>query len=200
MVFPKDENIAGVIHNLKKLKDAKQYFWEARVVLEKSDKLNDLSERKLWSECVQPVLKIVRDQFKELNLYGYIISFGSGKWKSEKSINTMIEGIYSTESDKRAIDEIVKELETVRQNLSKTVSPEQPTEPSGNKADLSSEKSAETEQENKDVKDRQEGFLEPKPPEFLQKLLWIKKYGRRHWKLVLLALLILLILSYLGFA
>jgi len=47
----------------------------------------------------------------------------------------------------------------------------------------------------KAIQEKQEGVLEPKPPEFLQKLLWIMKYGRRHWKLLLLAILILLIFS-----
>lgn len=45
------------------------------------------------------------------------------------------------------------------------------------------------------MRKEKEGLLEPKPPEFLQKLLWICKYGKRHWKLILLAILILLITS-----
>jgi len=47
----------------------------------------------------------------------------------------------------------------------------------------------------KAIQEKQEGVLEPKPPEFLQKLLWIMKYGKRHWKLLLLAILIFLIFS-----
>ena len=43
---------------------------------------------------------------------------------------------------------------------------------------------------------KKEGVLEPKPPEILQKLLWLWLYGKEHWKLVLLALLILFISSY----
>jgi hypothetical protein len=35
--------------------------------------------------------------------------------------------------------------------------------------------------------------LEPKPPESLQNLLWILKYGLKHWKLILFAILILLV-------
>jgi len=66
---------------------------------------------------------------------------------------------------------------------------------SGGKADLTNEKPAKTEYENKNLKEKQEGLLEPKPPEFLQNLLWIWRYGRSHWKLVLLAILTLLILS-----
>lgn len=34
------------------------------------------------------------------------------------------------------------------------------------------------------------GELEPKQPEILQEILWIRKYGRKHWKLILLAILI----------
>lgn len=30
--------------------------------------------------------------------------------------------------------------------------------------------------------------LEPKPPELLQKIEWIRRYGLRHWKLLLIAL------------
>lgn len=55
------------------------------------------------------------------------------------------------------------------------------------------EKPAEAEQENKDTKRKWEGEIEPKPPEILQKILWILKYDREHWRLVLLAILVLLI-------
>lgn len=54
------------------------------------------------------------------------------------------------------------------------------------------EKPIETEQKNKDAKREREGMIQPKPPEILQKILWILKYGRRHWKLVSLAILIVL--------
>ncbi len=46
---------------------------------------------------------------------------------------------------------------------------------------------------NKDTKSEREGFLEPKPPEFLQKLLWITKYGRKHWKIIVLAVIVLFV-------
>jgi len=59
--------------------------------------------------------------------------------------------------------------------------------------DKPADESAETGQENKDTKRKWEGKIEPKPPEILQKILWILKYGREHWKLVLLAILVLLI-------
>lgn len=72
---------------------------------------------------------------------------------------------------------------------------QKPTEESGGKADLTNEKPAKTEYENKNLKEKQEGLLESKPPEFLQNLLWIWRDGRTHWKLVLLAIVILLILS-----
>ncbi len=45
------------------------------------------------------------------------------------------------------------------------------------------------------LKVKQKGLLEPKPPEFLQKLLWLLKYGWKHWKLILLAMAILLVLT-----
>lgn len=48
----------------------------------------------------------------------------------------------------------------------------------------------------KDIKEKRERVLEPKPPEFLQKLLWILKYGKKYWKLILLAILILLAAGY----
>ncbi|MGA2679221.1 MAG: hypothetical protein ABSF37_07970 [Sedimentisphaerales bacterium] len=44
-------------------------------------------------------------------------------------------------------------------------------------------------------KEGEKGILEPKPPEFLQKLLWVLKHGRNHWKLILLAAIILLFLA-----
>jgi hypothetical protein len=54
------------------------------------------------------------------------------------------------------------------------------------------ELSRETERRNVTIKDKQEGTLEPIPPEFLQKLLWVLKYGRKHWKIIVLAVIILL--------
>jgi len=57
---------------------------------------------------------------------------------------------------------------------------------------VKAEKPAETEQENKDAKREREEMIQPKPPEIFQKILWIKKYGRKHWKLVFLAILIVL--------
>jgi hypothetical protein len=42
-----------------------------------------------------------------------------------------------------------------------------------------------------DTKREQEGMIEPKPPEFLQNLLWYIKYGLRSWKLILIAMIIL---------
>jgi len=58
--------------------------------------------------------------------------------------------------------------------------------------ELSSEKSAETKPENKDAKREREWLIQPKPPEIFQKILWIQKYGIKHWKLVSLAILIVL--------
>lgn len=58
--------------------------------------------------------------------------------------------------------------------------------------ELSAETPAETKQENNDAKREREGMIQPKPPEIFQKILWIKKYGRKHWKLVSFAILIVL--------
>ncbi|MGA2093030.1 MAG: hypothetical protein ABSH16_06435 [Sedimentisphaerales bacterium] len=43
-----------------------------------------------------------------------------------------------------------------------------------------------------EVKEEQE--LEPKPPEFLQKLLWLRKHGIRYRKLLLVAILVMFVL------
>ncbi len=53
------------------------------------------------------------------------------------------------------------------------------------------EQSAETEPGNKNTKREQEGMIKPKPPEFLQNLLWYIKHGSRNWKLMLIAMIIL---------
>ena len=58
--------------------------------------------------------------------------------------------------------------------------------------ELSAETPAETKQENNNAKREREGMIQPKPPEIFQKILWIQKYGRKHWKLVSLAILIVL--------
>jgi len=55
------------------------------------------------------------------------------------------------------------------------------------------EKPAEIEQGNKGTKREREVFLEPKPPEILAKIFWIWKYGRQHWKLVCVGILVLFI-------
>jgi len=55
-------------------------------------------------------------------------------------------------------------------------------------------KSAEKCQGNKATNRKQEGKIEPKAPEILQKILWVWKYGRNHWILVSSAILFLLII------
>jgi hypothetical protein len=43
------------------------------------------------------------------------------------------------------------------------------------------------------IKESEEkSVLEPKPPETLQKILWVLKYGRRHWKLLFAAVFLFL--------
>ncbi len=59
-------------------------------------------------------------------------------------------------------------------------------------------KPAETEQENKYAKREREEMIQPKPPDIFQKILWIQKYGRKHWKLVSFAILILLCIWFLS--
>lgn len=63
------------------------------------------------------------------------------------------------------------------------------------------EKLAETEQGNKDTESEREGMIEPKPPEILAKILWLMQQGKKHWKLLVLAgfiLLLLFVVSRLG--
>lgn len=50
----------------------------------------------------------------------------------------------------------------------------------------------ETEQRSETIKEKQEGTLEPKPPEFLQNLLWILKNWKKNLAILILAGLILL--------
>jgi hypothetical protein len=52
--------------------------------------------------------------------------------------------------------------------------------------------------ENMNTREKQEGTLEPKPPEFLQNLLWILRYGRKYWKPLVIAGFILLVILVAG--
>lgn len=56
------------------------------------------------------------------------------------------------------------------------------------KADLPPEEPSETEQENKKTIKEQEGELKPEPPKILQNILWVLKYGKKHWLILLLIL------------
>jgi len=59
------------------------------------------------------------------------------------------------------------------------------------KADLA-EKPAETEQNATPAKgEEREDAIVPKPPEFLQNFLWVYKHGKKHWKLILVAIILL---------
>ena len=52
----------------------------------------------------------------------------------------------------------------------------------------------ETKQNAPPAKDEErEDVIVPKPPESLQKLLWLWKHGKQHWKLLLLAAIIMLL-------
>jgi len=46
------------------------------------------------------------------------------------------------------------------------------------------------ESENKKNSARSNDALYPKPPEILENILWLIKYGRKHWKLLLVAVVI----------
>jgi len=48
----------------------------------------------------------------------------------------------------------------------------------------------------KSAKEKQEGLLEPKPPEVLQKLTWLKQYGIKHWKLILCGIFLLILWTF----
>jgi hypothetical protein len=52
-------------------------------------------------------------------------------------------------------------------------------------------KPAEKGQGNKDTKRQEEGMITPKPPELFQNILWMLKYGKKHWKIIALAVIIL---------
>jgi hypothetical protein len=42
---------------------------------------------------------------------------------------------------------------------------------------------------------KSDGVLKPKPPEILQEILWVWKYGRKYWWVILLAILVTLFLT-----
>jgi len=50
---------------------------------------------------------------------------------------------------------------------------------------------SEMEQASKHTKSEQEGMIVPKTPEFVQNLLWYRKYGLKYWKLILIGVIIL---------
>jgi choline kinase len=54
---------------------------------------------------------------------------------------------------------------------------------------------SETELGNKEPKRKREGVLETKQPEILQKALWLLKYGKYNWQLILLVVFVILIPS-----
>jgi hypothetical protein len=61
------------------------------------------------------------------------------------------------------------------------------------------EKPPETEQENQVTEGGREGTIAPEPPKILQNIIWVWKYGRKHWKLLLIAGLVLFIPTLLKF-
>jgi len=65
---------------------------------------------------------------------------------------------------------------------------------SSNKPEKKSSNAGNSAKNNNAIKEQEE-ILEPKPPEFLQNLLWLWKHGVKYWKLILSAVLILLVLK-----
>ncbi len=66
------------------------------------------------------------------------------------------------------------------------------------KAKITAKKEADESQPQKPVPSAYEGNggqIEPKPPEILQKILWVWKYGRRYWWIILLAIILMLFLK-----
>ncbi len=59
-------------------------------------------------------------------------------------------------------------------------------------ADGKEEEPTEAEQ---DTKREREGMIEAKPPETLAKMLWLKQHGKKHWKLISITILVILIPS-----
>ncbi len=47
----------------------------------------------------------------------------------------------------------------------------------------------------RDVLSEREGMIEAKPPELFQNILWILKYGKNHWKIIVLAVIILVVIG-----
>lgn len=89
--------------------------------------------------------------------------------------------------------------EIARDSTKRQPAEQESTEGSGGKSVDNIQATAETEEDTAvRKKENQEGVLEPKPPEVLQKLLWLKQHGKKHWKLTLpcgIALLILWIVQ-----
>jgi hypothetical protein len=119
MILPTAENILMVIRAIEALNKAKQAYWKAYAATGKYGGLDDSSKQKLWLSYVKPALDIVMDHFRDFQLYGYIQLYGTGNLKSVEAINLLVDGkgVDSAESDDTATDELIKELETVRQRL-----------------------------------------------------------------------------------
>ena len=119
MVLPTVNDISGTIKTLEVFKKAKQNYWKAYAAKQKFDGLTEPERQQLWLNYVQPSLNIVMAHFEKFQLDGCIQLYGTGKLKSKKTINIMVDGkgADSAESDDIAINEIIKELETVKQNL-----------------------------------------------------------------------------------
>lgn len=115
-----DSDIQRTIEQVENLKRAKENYHKARAAIEKR---NCPEEREqTWLEYVQPAVDAVLETFKKLNLYYYIVHYGTGTWKSVNAIKTIL-GINCAgsdpDSDEIGHKAIIKELETVKINISR---------------------------------------------------------------------------------
>ena len=108
-----------------------------------------------------------------------------GKYYDEIQLEEMMNNDLEKGSQRR--EDLIKDLDRIMIRLNKCFGAKE-------KSDLqqsSPEKAMEEGQRSETIKEKEEGILKPKPPEFLQKLLWFIKYGKKNWGLILLAIIIL---------
>ena len=119
-ILPKVSDISEVIENLNVLKKAKQDYWRhcAAKIIRQGGKYEP-DKQKLWVKYVQPYIDSVKARFKEFELYNCIRFHGTGKYESDATINSLIDGkgVDSAQADDLLMDEIIKEIETVKQYL-----------------------------------------------------------------------------------
>ena len=120
--LPKVSDISEVIKKLKVLKKAKQDYWRnCAVKIIRQGVECEPDKHKLWVEYVQPYIDSIIAHFKKIKLYDCIRFNGTETYKSDATINRLIDGqgVDSAEADDLLMDEIIKEIETVKKNLEK---------------------------------------------------------------------------------